>query len=476
MDLASVGRMLAPEDQAWSGQLDALIQARPDRDVWNLGARVDLHDAAQIVNGARRFKVDGDVTLGMKASYAPGVDQLQLTEIGLKAPFVALDGAGHVRHLTEEPVVDLRGMLGLDWPAIEEQMALRIEPGARIKGQARAWRLSGKVPAQISLDRLDSLHGEIAAQIDSLDVFGMRLSQTPIVLRLSEGSVKIDPIDAKLNGGTLHADPEIVRTKDGSTWLELSSKTRLEGAVINDEVSHRVLSYVAPVLDGATRVQGRVSFELAEAAFPLIGASDAAARAQGKVLFDDVRFMPGELADQLLSVFRLESKPLVELRDPVSVRIADRKIYQNGLIVPVGKVASIALDGSVDFDRNLDMVARFALNPLRSRVPILSPLVETARFELPLRGTLAKPKIDGEALKERWKAIGSGLLQGSMEVGANGLQQLFQGLPQQPFRGLFPLSREKGATPEERRRAKEERRKERVEKKSLRLKRPTSTE
>jgi translocation and assembly module TamB len=171
-------------------------------------------------------------------------------------------------------------------------------------------------------------------------------------------------------------------------------------------------------------------------------------------------------------VFRLESKPLVELRDPVSVRIADRKIYQNGLVVPVGNVASIALDGSVDFDRNLDMVARFAFNPLRSRVPVLSPLVETARFELPLRGTLAKPKIDGEALKERWKAIGSGLLQGSMEVGANGLQQLFQGLQQQPFRGLFPLSRDKGATAEERRRAKEERRKDRLEKKSSRLKRP----
>ena len=128
------------------------------------------------------------------------------------------------------------------------------------------------------------------------------------------------------------------------------------------------------------------------------------------MLFDDVRFMPGELADQLLSVFRLESKPLVELREPVSVRITDGKVYQKGLVVPVGNVASIALDGSVDFEKNLDMVARFALNPPRSRLPVLSPLVETARFELPIRGTLAKPKIDGEALKEKWKTFGDSLL------------------------------------------------------------------
>ena len=117
--------------------------------------------------------------------------------------------------------------------------------------------------------------------------------------------------------------------------------------------------------------------------------------------------MPGELADQLLSVFRLESKPLVELRDPVSVRIAGRKVYQNGLVIPVGNVACDRTRRLGRLRQNLDMVARFALNPLRSRVPVLSPLVETARFELPIRGTLAKPKIDGDALKERWKTFGT---------------------------------------------------------------------
>ena len=442
------------------------IRARPDHDKWSLGLRVDLHNPGQIKKGSQRFKIDGDVTLGLKASYAPSNDSLELTEMGLKAPYVALDGAGVIRQISEDPELDLRGVLGIDWPAVQEQLAIRVEPGAKITGRPRPWRLSGKIPADPAIDRLGSLDGEVGVQIDSLDIFGMRLHETPIVLRTHEGRLVVDPIDSKLNGGILHADPELVQMKDGSTWLEFSSETRLEGAVINDEVSHRVLSFVAPVLDGATRVQGRVSFDLADAAFPLAGAPADLTSARGKLLFDDVRFMPGQLADQLLSVFRLESKPLVELRDPVSVRIAGRKVYQNGLLIPVGNVASIALDGSVDFDRNLDMVVRFSLNPLRSRVPVLSPLVETARFELPIRGTLAKPKIDGEALKERWKSFGN-LLQGSMEAGMNGLQQLFQGLP-------LPCA--KGVTPEERRRLKEDRRKDRLEKKSARAKRPSLTE
>ncbi len=339
------------------------VRIRPDRDLWNLGIRVDLHEPAQLSKGKPRFKIDGDVSLAVTAKYTPALDKLDVIEMGLTAPYVQLDGTGSVMNLADGPELDLKGMLALDWPAIEKQLAQKVEPGARITGRPRQWRLSGKLPANPAIDRLGSLRGEIGVQIDSLDIFGMRLSQTPIVVRASDGRLSIDPIDARLNGGILHADPEISRMKDNSSWLRLSSETRLEGAVINDEVSHRVLSFVAPVLDGATRVQGRVSFELAEAVFPIAGAPEAPYLAQGKVLFDDVRFMPGELADQLLGVFRLDSKPLIELSEPISVRVTEGKVHQRGLVLPVGNLARIALDGSVDFQKNIDMVARFALNP-----------------------------------------------------------------------------------------------------------------
>ena len=147
MDLASVGRLLSPEDQAWSGQLDALVRARPDQDLWNLGVRLDLHDPGQITKGASRFKINGDLTLRMTANYAPRLDRLELTEMGLKAPYVQLDGAGSVSHVTELPELDLKGMLGLDWPAIEEQLALKVEPGARITGRA-GMAAFGKAPGR----------------------------------------------------------------------------------------------------------------------------------------------------------------------------------------------------------------------------------------------------------------------------------------------------------------------------------------
>jgi translocation and assembly module TamB len=95
----------------------------------------------------------------------------------------------------------------------------------------------------------------------------------------------------------------------------------------------------------------------------------------------------------------------------------------------------------VDFDQNLDLVARFALTPPRSNVPVLTPILENVKFDLPIRGTLKKPKIDGEALKSHWKDVGTDLLGNSMEAGVNGLQRLLQGLPVRGLRGLIPPAR-----------------------------------
>ena len=44
--------------------------------------------------------------------------------------------------------------------------------------------------------------------------------------------------------------------KNGQKWVHLDKSSALLDAVVNDEVSHRVLMFVAPVLDQATRVRG----------------------------------------------------------------------------------------------------------------------------------------------------------------------------------------------------------------------------
>jgi translocation and assembly module TamB len=440
-DLASLGPWLARPSASWKGQLDGLMRARRDQDLWNLGIRLTVSDPASTAADGSKMGLDGNLVVGMNGVYAPRSDRLDLSELSVTAPYVQADGSGVVSDLSSHPSVNLNGSLNPDWEALRKLMAEKIEPNARISGRPRPWRLAGTIDGLPAIDRMGTLEGDVGVQIDSLDVFGMRLSAVPIVLRATKGRLTIDPIDAELNSGILHLEPELIYDKAGSTWVYLGQASRLDGAIVNDEVSHRVLSFAAPVLDGATRVEGRVSLVLADAYFPVLAAPGAQVGIDGDVLFDDVRFMPGPLAEQLLSVFQRERRPLAVLRDPINVRIADRKVYQQGLAIPVAKIASIGLDGSVDFEQNLDLVARFSLRPPRSDVPILTPIMENARFDLPIRGTLKNPKIDGEALKAHWKGVGVDLLGNSMEAGVNGLQRLLEGLPVPGLRGLLPPAR-----------------------------------
>jgi translocation and assembly module TamB len=440
-DLKSLGSWLAPDDLPWGGSYDALVRARRDRDRWDLGTRLELRDPERGAGDLSKMRLSGDVSLAVNAVYTTSSDLLDMSELTVKAPNLQLEGSGLVRHLTSRPDVDLKGSLNLDWESLQKMLAAKVEPNARISGRPRRWRLAGPIDGLPAFDHMGSLEGEIGVQIDGLDIFGMRLTDLPIVARSTGGRVVIDPVDGKLNGGQLHLEPELVRGKDRSTWLHLGADSRLDGAIVNDEVSHRVLSFAAPVLDGATRVEGRVSVTLADAYFPISTPTGAELRIEGDVLFDDVRFMPGSLAEQLLGVFQRERRPLAVLRDPINVKIAGRKVYQQGLAIPIANVASIGLDGSVDFDQNLDLVARFALIPPRSSVPILTPLMANARFDLPISGTLKNPKIDGDALRERWKAIGNGFLGNSMEAGVNGLQRLLGGLSVPGLRGLLPPGR-----------------------------------
>ena len=83
----------------------------------------------------------------------------------------------------------------------------------------------------------------------------------------------------------------------------------------------------------------------------------------------------------------------------------------------------IGIDGWVDFDQNLDLVARFAMIPPRRNIPVLSQILENTQLQVPIQGTLKKPKLNGEAIKDRFKDMGTNLLETMMDVGASGLNR-----------------------------------------------------
>jgi translocation and assembly module TamB len=139
------------------------------------------------------------------------------------------------------------------------------------------------------------------------------------------------------------------------------------------------------------------------------------------------------------------------LNEPVGLSIADRRVYQRGMVIPVGQFTEITMEGWVDFDRNLSLKASVPLTPtiLRDR-PLLGDFLTGMRVTVPIRGTLDKPEVDRDAFNLAIQDLGKTLLERTVTRGVPNLIDLFTRRrdPDAPP----PL------TPEERRARRQERR------------------
>ena len=439
-ELAELNPSTKTNPMPLTGPLSAMVKGRRTPDGWDAAIDLRIRDLARgDASGVRQVLAE-QVEARVKAKVAPKLDRLEFSEIAVVTPYGRVDGSGPVTDLRGSPQFDLAGTLDPDWKVLSSLLASKIEPNASISGGPRAWRLSGMVPSGAGPDPLAKLSGELGLNLEQVDVFGMRLGRTALVVRAKEGKFSIDPIDSTLNSGRLRLEPELTQDKQGGRWLHLGPSSGLLDAVVNEEVSSRVLRFAAPVLDQATRVRGRVSLALNEAFIPLAAPPEAQARIDGDVLFDALEFMPGPLADQIIGVFRQERRPLLVLRDPVSIRILGRKIYQEGLIIPLGNIAAIGIEGWVDFDQNLDLVASFAMAPPRRNIPVLSEILANTQIQVPITGTFKKPRLNGDAIGERFKNMGVNMLDNLIGIGGGGLGRIIRGRPGQAGNppDLFP--------------------------------------
>jgi translocation and assembly module TamB len=180
-------------------------------------------------------------------------------------------------------------------------------------------------------------------------------------------------------------------------WLRFGKGTKVQNAAINEAVSNDVLSYIAPVLSKASNVSGNVSLTVDGAAIPLVG--DGALRVDGQLVFQDVVFQPGPFASEVVSVTG-RNVPRMSLQQPIQLQIADGRVKQSGLSIPLAGDLKASLEGSVGFDKTL---------ALRASVPVTAAMLggnaAAARYTqgtnitVPIGGTISHPTIDRNGLR-----------------------------------------------------------------------------
>jgi translocation and assembly module TamB len=460
-DLAAVGRLLrtwgVDAPASLGGPWSAQASVREVDGAWLVGGKLDVRDLYHPADEPSAVRSPGAVRLSWNATYQPRADQLDFTELVVASRYVTVEAAGRVSDLDQTCRVDLLGTLTPDFPALNRLLAENVEPGARLTGRPRPIHVQGALGGAGD-DWLKALDAEVGFDLDHADVFGMSLGPTPIVLSTRGGRLQLAPIDTSLNQGRIHLEPEVVLDDPAGAALRLGPESWVADARINDDVTRRVLAFAAPVLDRATRARGRVSLRLQEASLP-IGGPDPLKRTRvtGAVVFQDAEFTPGAIANQLYDLIGVaeEKRPTLRLNQPIALTIADRRVYQRGLVIPIAQFNEITMEGWVDFDRNLALTASLPLMPTMFRdqqVPVLSNLLNGLRISVPIRGTLASPVVDREVFNTAMRDLGKTLLDRAAPNAADLLQRLFG--PRDPA-APPPL------TPEERRARRQQRREQR---------------
>ena len=351
----------------------------------------------------------------------PSAQRWELAPLHWKTPYGNLRAEGSLDRDESANGWDYRaeGALDLDWKLLATRLRESSDPKVELAGPPATFSARGTVS-----DRgIPTFNGDLRVGLERADIYGLDIGKTAMALKWIDGQPKLEPIDMIVNQGQVHLEPVIARDPDTQEWeIRFGKESFASGIVVNDVVSSRVLSYVAPILERSTRVSGKISAKIDEAVFPLGEDASREPEIRGNVAFEDMTFLPGPLAVELLAMAGRTGQAGLRLNQPVSLTIADRRVIQRGLAIPIGNVSKVSLEGSVDFDKNLDLVATLPLSSgMLGDRPILGDIIDGAKVEIPIKGTLDKPRIDAEAFNRAFKDFSKSLLSQGLIRGASGI-------------------------------------------------------
>ncbi|MEO1497642.1 MAG: hypothetical protein AAFV43_10870 [Planctomycetota bacterium] len=278
---------------------------------------------------------------------------------------------------------------------------------------------------------LASLTGRIDAPWQGADLFGLAVGPGKLGATLGGGVLRVEPIRVRVgDAGQINAQAA-ARLAPPPRYAELAPGPLVTDVSISQEVSERVLKFIAPVLADATRADGRFSISLAELRAPID--RPELSRARGQLDVHSVQVLPGPSIAELVQLVRQirgvvrdgvegladsNQRPIVTMSDRViDFTMADGRIYHRGLEFFVGD-ALVTSEGSVGVDETLDLLVRVPIQEawVQQR-PVLLGGLRGQSIDIPVGGTFDKPEIDRDAFRR----ISRDLLQSAAQGALDGL-------------------------------------------------------
>ena len=397
-------------------------------------------------------------TLVFEVTCPPGqpVERMTVNQLKLESSTVAVAAAGSIGELSSRRLVEMGGNVAYDW----EQVSRLLTPwtGGRLRlagAGARPFTLRGPLGqivatgragggeagrqltlpedwlssarganpekvARVALplppsprgaadlsDRLRAFSIDTSAAWTAADIAGFQFAPGEMAVRLFEGQLALGPFDLAASGGRLRGAPWL-RLLPAPGELIVPPGRCLDRVVVTRQMCDRYVTWLVPLIGQSTHTEGLMSVDLAGARVPL--ADPFGGEASGQMIFENLEATPGEQMRPLVNLLvKLQSAidprfafgdKLVLLRvrpEPVSIRLADRRLWHEGLVMDAGQLV-IRSAGSVGADGTLSMVVEVAFRgDIAGATPVVGQLLRTP-LAIPLKGTVSRPQFDARSL------------------------------------------------------------------------------
>ncbi|MBP90758.1 MAG: hypothetical protein CMJ64_29275 [Planctomycetaceae bacterium] len=454
-----------PPTQHFAGQATGQLQARYDKGVTTGEWSADIANFAyQRISNASQGQLwkplweEPRLKLGTSFVYDPAADTLQISRIDAAGETISFAAQGSVKELGTRGVADLTGQIAYDLQALTSRLGSQLGEGFQIKGRdTRPFSFQGPLfptsshpstktlqPVSVSstpattnsfADSLVEMMAQASLGWTSASIQGFAFGAGELDAQLSQGILKVQPINLPVSEGRLTLAPQIYLDRSPMI-MTLPKGPVAEQVRISPEMCGLWLKYVAPLVADATAVQGRFSVSLEGATIPLD--TPSAGDIEGTLELHEGQIGPGPLSQQLLWLASLvksvaDNQPwdgqstlgntwLDVSEQRVAFRMAENRVFHDGLEVAVKDVV-IRTSGSVGTDQTLSLVAEV---PIRDEWVARSKYLASLRgqsLQVPVHGTLTSPKLDQRAIQQITQQTAMGAASGLIQEQTNRLQE-----------------------------------------------------
>ncbi len=356
-------------------------------------------------------------------------NRIEIVRFEVASDGIQLRGKGTISEIPQRCVVALAGEAEYDMARLTERARELIGPHIHVLGQGtRRFSITGPLRGQPTVEGGAQplvpleLAATAGANWTSANLFGLAVGPGEFDVTLAQGVVALRPLEMTIGGGKLTLAPRVLLT-DRPAILAVPAGPVIAGVELTDEFCDGWLKFIAPILSQATRCSGKFSLDVDDSQLPLN--HSASGNLTGRLRIERGEVLPGPLFAEINGLIsRIVSGtgvgapqnllgldvPLIQIpRQTVEFELHERRIHHEVMEFQ-GRGVDIRTRGSVGLDHSLDLVAAISItDALASRVRILSAL-KGQTLEIPISGTLRRPRLDPRAIGRLAEQLGQGAL------------------------------------------------------------------